>query len=429
MSDVIVDRRGQGGGSHVNRGRFIERMKPWIKEAVQKKAGIGSITDSHKDGEDITIPKKGIQEPRFRHGTGGNREYVHPGNDRFIPGDKIPRPKGGSGGGKKGSPDGEGEDDFVFHLTRKEFLEIYFEDCELPNMIKTELFSGIDEYKWKRAGITTAGNPTNLDLVRSFRQSLARRIVFGKKDKEELLCKLEGEMALLLALPDPDEKARERVIAVAQEITLLKQKLRGIPFIDTSDLRFRQFAKVPEPTAQAVMFCIMDVSISMDKNRKDIAKRFFLLLYLFLTRNYERTDVVFIKHHTIAEEVVEKEFFESTETGGTVVSTGLRLMKEIIDERYSDSSWNRYVAQASDGENWSLDSNICEDMLVNEILSVLRYFAYVQIEKEKQDELWANYLRIAEESVFKDRFAMKFIREQKDIYPVFHELFKKKENA
>lgn len=425
MSDVITDKRDQGGGSHVNRGRFIERMKPWIKEAVQKK--IGSITDSHKDGEDITIPKKGIQEPHFRHGAGGNREYVHPGNDRFVPGDRIPRPKGGGSGsgGEKGSPDGEGEDDFVFHLTGKEFWEIYFEDCELPNLIKSELASGIDEYKWKRAGITTAGNPTNLDYVRSLRHSLARRLVFHKKEKEELLRQLEAEMALLLALPDPDEKARARVLPLSQEITVLKHKLRGVPFMDTSDLRYRQYAKEPMPTARAVMFCLMDVSGSMDKNRKEIAKLFFALLYRFLAHNYPIVEVVFIIHHTVADEVDEKTFFESTTTGGTIVSTALALMKEIMNERYGDASWNRYVAQASDGENWSLDSNACEPLLTNDILPFVRYFAYVQIEREKQDELWAKYLYILEHSTFRDRFAMRFIREQKDIYPVFHDLFKK----
>ena len=105
------------------------------------------------------------------------------------------------------------------------------------------------------------------------------------------------------------------------------------------------------------MFCLMDVSGSMDEERKDIAKRFFILLYLFLTRNYERIEVVFIRHHTIAKEVDEDEFFHSRESGGTVVSSALKLMQEIIRERYPLTEWNIYAAQASDGDNWDDDSS------------------------------------------------------------------------
>jgi len=72
------------------------------------------------------------------------------------------------------------------------------------------------------------------------------------------------------------------------------------------------------------MFCLMDVSGSMDESRKDLAKRFFMLLYLFLKRNYDRIDVVFIRHHTVAKEVNEEDFFHSRESGGTVVSSALK---------------------------------------------------------------------------------------------------------
>jgi uncharacterized sporulation protein YeaH/YhbH (DUF444 family) len=85
---------------------------------------------------------------------------------------------------------------------------------------------------------------------------------------------------------------------------------------------------------QAVMFCIMDVSGSMDESRKDTAKRFFILLYLFLKRVYDKIEVVFIRHHTAAAEVDEDEFFHSRESGGTVVSSALHLLDKIIDERY-----------------------------------------------------------------------------------------------
>ena len=107
-----------------------------------------------------------------------------------------------------------------------------------------------------------------------------------------------------------------------------------MPFIDSFDLRYNNHVRIAQPTTQAVMFCLMDISGSMDEQKKNIAKRFFTLLYLFLTRTYEHIDVVFIRHHTVAEEVDEENFFHSRETGGTVVSSALKLMRKVIDARY-----------------------------------------------------------------------------------------------
>jgi uncharacterized sporulation protein YeaH/YhbH (DUF444 family) len=147
---------------------------------------------------------------------------------------------------------------------------------------------------------------------------------------------------------------------------------------------------VPVPTSKAVMFCLMDVSGSMDEGRKDLSKRFFILLYLFLTRHYEKIDIVFIRHHTQAQEVDEENFFHARETGGTVVSSALVLMEEIIRARYSPSEWNIYGAQASDGDNWHHDSGRCRELLAEKILPLCRYYAYVQVAEEEQN-LWEEY--------------------------------------
>jgi len=165
------------------------------------------------------------------------------------------------------------------------------------------------------------------------------------------------------------------------------------------------------------------VSGSMDEGRKNIAKRFFMLLYLFLTKSYERIDVVFIRHHTVAKEVDEEEFFASRESGGTVVSSALELMKDIILERYPSASWNIYAAQASDGDNWEDDSPRCRELLLQSILPLTQYFAYVEIEAEEPQSLWHEYERVKAAS---PRFAMQRILTLEDIYPVFRELFRKK---
>ncbi|MGH8459266.1 MAG: DUF444 family protein, partial [Nevskiales bacterium] len=151
------------------------------------------------------------------------------------------------------------------------------------------------------------------------------------------------------------------------------------------------------------------------------AKRFFILLYLFLMRHYEKTDVVFIRHHTQATEVSEEEFFQSTESGGTVVSSALALMHQIIQARYSPNEWNIYGAQASDGDNWHQDSAKCRELLVEKLLPVSRYFAYIQVAEESQN-LWEEYALVREDY---SHFAMQKIADASEIYPVFRELFKK----
>ncbi len=167
---------------------------------------------------------------------------------------------------------------------------------------------------------------------------------------------------------------------------------------------------------------IVDVSGSMDQATKDIAKRFYVLLYLFLTRTYENVEVVFIRHHTQAKEVDEHEFFYSQETGGTIVSSALKLMNEIVQDRYPVGQWNIYAAQASDGDNWADDSPRCRELLVNKLLPNCQYYSYIEITRRSHQTLWHEYEKLAEAF---PNFAMKNIRSVEDIFPVFRELFQK----
>ncbi len=407
----LIDRRLNGKNkSAVNRQRFIRRYKSQIKQAVGEAIAGRSITDIDK-GEKVSIPAKDISEPVFGHGPGGRRERVHPGNREFVTGDQVDRPPSGGGQGGGASREEGGEDDFAFTLSQDEFLEFFFEDLALPDMVKTQL-AKIMDHKLVRAGHTPSGVPSNIDVVRSLKGALGRRMALSAPYRRRLR---EAEAALATC-PTAEAEALE------EEIEDLKRRIDAIPFIDTFDLRFRNRIKEPKPTTQAVMFCLMDVSGSMDAERKDIAKRFFILLYLFLSRNYEHIEVVFIRHHTSAMEVDENDFFYARETGGTVVSSALELTYDVIRERYPTSDWNIYVAQASDGDNWSDDSPLCRDLLLSKIMPCLQYYAYVEIAAEEPQNLWMEYERVKAACA---NFAMQRILGPEDIYPVFRELFKK----
>ena len=153
-----------------------------------------------------------------------------------------------------------------------------------------------------------------------------------------------------------------------------------------------------------------------------MAKRFYILLYLFLSRTYKNVEVVYIRHHTQAKEVDEQEFFYSQETGGTIVSSALKLLDEIIAERYQESDWNIYAAQASDGDNWADDSPQCRELLMKKLLPVTRYFAYIEITERQHQSLWREYQSVEEAC---SNFVCKHIISVSDIYPVFRELFEK----
>lgn len=416
----FIDRRLNGKNkSTVNRQRFLRRYNSQIKKAVSDAVNSRSIQDI-SSGESVSIPTRDISEPTFHQSKGGERTIVHPGNDQFIAGDKINRPQqgGGSGPGKgEASDTGEGNDDFQFQISKDEYLDLLFEDLELPNLQENQLNS-IIEMKTRRAGYTANGVPANIAIVKSLQNSLCRRIALTGGKKRQVK-ELEDQ---LNSIQEQGDIEGQFIDELKSEIAELKAKIKKTPFIDTFDLRFNNYEQFAVPNSQAVMFCLMDVSGSMDQPTKDMAKRFYILLYLFLTRTYKKIEVVYIRHHTQAKEVDEHEFFYSQETGGTIVSSALKLMDKVVADRYPENEWNIYAAQASDGDNWADDSPQCRELLLNKIMPKVRYYSYIEITTRAHQTLWREYEKVAE--VY-PQFALQHIRQLEDIYPVFRELFKK----
>ncbi len=409
---VIIDRRlNDRNKSAVNRARFMRRYKAHLQRAVADMVSKRSIRDMEQGGT-VHIPHRDIAEPIIRHGAGGDRETVHPRNREFNTGDRIRRPPGGGGQGSgSGEGGGEGEDGFTFTLSREEFMTLFLDDLELPNMVRN-VVGNLKESRPQRAGYTPQGAPTNLAVARSLRQALGRRIALTGAARRRL--------AEIEARGDPDAQARDDP-ALAEEISSLRRRIARVPFLDEIDLRYRHRVMVPRPLSRAVMFCLMDVSASMDERKKDLAKRFYTLLYLFLERKYEHVDVVFIRHTDDAEEVDEEHFFHDPKTGGTVVYSALHLMEEVIADRYPADQWNIYAAQASDGDAFGADPEKSRNFLVEKLLPKARYFAYIEVGDEGSSR--ASSLSAAYRRIESPRFAMRGVQERGDIYPVFRELF------
>ena len=424
----LIDRRlNTSGKSLANRQRFLRRAKALVKKAVRENSKDRGVRDIDQGGE-IAIPVDGLREPRLhRSSSGGQREVVLPGNKKYLQGDTIPKQKSGGGSGSDGSTDAEGQDDFRFALSQDEYLDLFFEDLELPDLAKTSLARS-ENVSLQRAGYSVSGSPSNLSLTLTMRNSMSRRIALKRPTPEEMR-RLESEIADLAAT----DGESPRVAELRERLERLDRRSRRVPYIDPRDIRYRRFQQVPKPVAQAVMFCLMDTSASMTEHMKDVAKRFFTLLYIFLKRRYRHVDIVFIRHTHEAEEVDEDTFFHSPDTGGTLVSSALEEMIRIVRERYPRDNWNIYAAQASDGDNSSRDGDKTAALLRDGILPLCQYFAYLEVGPEsergsvgfvsRKTELWRTYELVSDQAT---PFTMRKVNHRADIYPVFRELFERK---
>src|SRR6201996_7188560 len=410
----IVDRRlNPGSKSLENRQRFLRRAKALVQGAVKKSSQERDIKDVLEGGE-VSIPLDGMNEPRFRR-EGGTRDMVLPGNKKFIEGDMLPR--SGEGRGKASDPgEGDSEDAFRFVLSRDEFVDLFLDDLELPDLAKRKLAEAEGE-GIHRAGYATSGSPANISVSRTVRLAMARRVAL-RRPRPEQIAELEAQLV------DCDEERRTALLA---EIDALKAKVRRIPFIDPIDIRYRRFETLPKPVAQAVMFCLMDVSGSMTEHMKDLAKRFYMLLYVFLKRRYRHVEIVFIRHTDRAEEVDEETFFHGPASGGTLVSSALQAMHDIVRSRFKPTDWNIYAAQASDGDNSSSDGEVAGRLLTEMILPVSQFFAYLEVGESggstfdlSDSSLWSLYARLRANGA---PLSMREVSDRSEIFPVFHDLF------
>ncbi|WP_375781225.1 YeaH/YhbH family protein [Bradyrhizobium sp. ma5] len=414
----IVDRRlNPGSKSLENRQRFLRRAKALVQGAVKKSSQDRDIKDVLEGGE-VTIPLDGMDEPRFRR-EGGTRDMVLPGNKKFVEGDWLQRPNQ-SGAKGAGAGEGDSEDAFRFVLSREEFVDLFLDDLELPDLAKRKLAETESE-GIRRAGYATSGSPANISISRTVSRALARRVALRRPRKDEVEA-LEAELA------ECDDETRRRELLA--QLEALKAKVKRIPFIDPIDIRYRRFETVPKPVAQAVMFCLMDVSGSMSEHMKDLAKRFYMLLYVFLKRRYKHVEIVFIRHTDRAEEVDEDTFFHGPASGGTLVSSALVAMHDIVRTRFRPADWNIYAAQASDGDNMTSDSGVTGHLLTDKILPVCQFFAYLEVGEAANytfdmpdSSLWTLYERLRNEG---QPLSMRKVSERGEIFPVFQDLFKRR---
>ncbi|MEY2340782.1 YeaH/YhbH family protein [Acidithiobacillus sp. IBUN Pt1247-S3] len=423
----IIDRRLSGSRSNANRERLQRRVRGRLKEAVEKMGRAGAIESLSKGDKAVVIPANDLHEPSFRRDPSqGAWDRVLPGNKSFHRGDEIPKGGGGGQSGREGAPDGEGDDALGVLLSPDEFLDLLFDGLSLPNL-RQGTGGEIEAEQWRRSGFVRDGSPSRMHVARTMRAARARRLAL-RAGKRRALEALQDERGLLLGEIAARKKQKcdvsieeERLRDIDEQIAALQRKMRAVPFIDDSDLRFAHIDRHMQARSQAVMICVMDVSGSMGETEKDLSKRFFLLLYLFLQRQYQNVQIIFIKHHSVALECTEKEFFAAREGGGTLVSPALALAEEVMATRYPATDWNVYLAQASDGDNYFADNAVVEET-ASRLLQQLRAFYYLEVNRDDESHLLQVYQELAE--IFPQMVCTR-AQQREDVYPLFRELFSK----
>lgn len=405
----IVDHRGKSA-SPENRSRYIEKEREKIKRAVRHyvdKTNIKDIADGKDMSIDVSNHELEYNEDddaiQFDPETGVQRS-IYINNDEFEVGWEKDIDQLQEGPGKEGSEDGSDDEvTFKFYLTAQEFMDLLFEELCLPFFIKKTL-EETDSTTFHKAGFVSDGAPARLNVLRTYKNSLARTSA-ERADYENQLKDEEDE-----------DKRFE-----------LEEKIDHIPLFRDVDLRFSNIVAEPTHQNKGVMFCLMDVSGSMGEDERRIAKQFFLILYIFLKKCYTSVDVVFILHADTAREVDEQEFFHSQESGGTVMSTALVVMEKIIKERYNLDVCNIYAAHLGDGGNWSRDNPIYIKKL-EELLKIVQYFIYSDIKIPSNGFMYDAALgeKLEHMSEERENLSSILLESHKDIWSAFLKLFKRK---
>lgn len=284
----------------------------------------------------VRVPVRMLEHYHFRLRRPEQHEGVGQGSAK--PGDVLARPTPDEGSGKGPGGRDEGGIEFVLEFKVDDIVDWLWEEMQLPNL-KARVGKA-EEADWTREGWDRKGARSRLDRRRSMRESIKRRTI-------------------------QDDEA---------------------PAFTDDDLRFRQLTRREQPSIQAVVFLLMDVSGSMSERDRQLAKSFFFWAVQGLRRQYRHLDTVFVAHTTEAWEFNEDEFFKVSGSGGTVASAGFARIREIIDARFNPARYNVYLFYASDGDNYSADRPQA-DAALRALADMANYCGYLEVSSASQRQL------------------------------------------
>jgi sporulation protein YhbH len=387
-----------------DRLRHRQKIRESIRENIADIIAEESIIGKSRDRV-IKVPIRGIREYRFVYGD--NTPGVGTGDGNSQPGQVVGKNKGeGQAEGTDKAGDRPGVDYYETDVTLEDLIDIMFEDLDLPDLERKALRQLEAPRSSKRRGYRQVGIRIRLDKHRTVKSRVKRK--FAAERRKRLAGELPSdEPTALLEDIGPDD--------VAARLNPQPAK-RRFPF-HVDDLVYRHVTTQMRRESNAVVVCIMDTSGSMDTMKKYLARSFFFLLYQFICTKYRSVEIVFISHHTEANEVSEEEFFHKGESGGTFISSGYQKALDIIAERYHPSLWNVYAFHCSDGDNFDSD-NTAALKAASELADICNLFGYGEIKP-----LGSRYYESSMLNIFRrldaENFQTVLIERKEDIWPSF----------
>jgi hypothetical protein len=393
-----------------DRARHREKVRQAIKDNIADIIAEESIIGKSRD-KIVKVPIRGVKEFRFVYGE--NTPGVGQGKGQTQPGDVVGKSEDGQAQGTDQAGDKPGEDYYETDITLEELIDIIFEDLELPFWERKRLRVVESLRRFKRKGFRRKGIRPRLDKKRSAKARVRRKhATVGPRRHQSGEPEKEGtpiQEGIVQAL-DAGQFRRHGVDETGKE---------RFPFHE-DDLKYRHVVEDIKTESNAVVICIMDTSGSMDTVKKYLARSFYFLLYQFVSMRYENTELVFIAHHTEAEEVTEEEFFHKGESGGTFVSSGYLKALEIIDQRYHPAIWNIYAFHCSDGDNFPSDNDAALDA-ARQLCSVCNLFGYGEIKPVGSYSFSGTLFQLFR-AIIADNFVMVKIERKEDLWRAFRQL-------
>jgi len=373
-----------------DRARHRKKIERAIKDGIYNIVAEESIIG--KEGKKkFRIPVRGIKEYRFVYGDNGSRRVGSAQGKDVKRGQVIgKKEEKGQGQGNQAGQE-KGEEYYEVELTLDQLAEYLFKDLKLPNFEKKKN-TNVTSKKIKRHGYRTKGIRPRLDKKKTVIEKLKRK----------------NKRKLIMSQPELNEDVDET---------------NEFPF-NEEDLRYRHYKVHEKKTSSAVIFFLMDISGSMTRQKKFLARSFFFLLYHFIRARYDQVDLVFIAHDVEAHEVTEEQFFGRGSSGGTLVSSALTMTEEIISKRYHPNSWNIYAFQCSDGDNWPTDNERAIE-LAKKIVQKAQFFGYCQIEpsEERASFIRENSLSKIYAPLIGPNFKVAEVSNKEHIWPAFRSFF------
>jgi len=384
---IFKEHKTSADRSASDRRRHKQKIEKAIREGVHHIVADESIIG--QDGKKkIRIPVRGIKEYRFVYGENPKNKRVGNAQGKNIGrGQQIGTNKPQPGQGQKAGSE-QGVEYYDVEITLDELAAYLFDSLELPDLERKHI-QKILEKKMQRHGYRSDGIRPRLDKKQSIKKKLKRKAA-----------------AKRVGTHNEDEDER-------------------FPF-HKNDLRYRHIKPVTKETSSAVIFFVMDISGSMGQQKKFLARSFFFLLYQFIRYRYESVDLVFIAHDTHAYEVNEQQFFTRGQGGGTIVSSALEMVLDVVEKRYNPESWNIYAFHCSDGDNWPSDME--KSIYLSErIRDLSQMYCYSQIVPEEDTVRWIRDDEQTLAGVYapleRPNFKIVKIQKNSDIWPAFKTLF------